>query len=56
MKFFIIELFLLIKIDHIFPLANLPDAPECDVNDPMSCDKRKHEVGYIFANQFKFLF
>ncbi|PAV59374.1 hypothetical protein WR25_03507 [Diploscapter pachys] len=31
----------------------VPDPPECDVSDPMSCDQRKHEVCMFVSNTYK---
>ncbi|KAI1731796.1 calcium-binding EGF domain-containing protein [Ditylenchus destructor] len=33
--------------------AAVPDAPECNVNDPMSCDKQKHEVCLFVDGNYK---
>ena len=33
--------------------GNVPKAPECNVNDPMSCDKRKHEVCLFSDGQYR---
>uniref|UniRef100_A0A913I4D2 EGF-like domain-containing protein n=1 Tax=Strongyloides stercoralis TaxID=6248 RepID=A0A913I4D2_STRER len=33
--------------------SSIPDAPECNVNDPLSCDKLKHEVCLFINSNYK---
>lgn len=39
-------------LNQFFP-ATIPDPPECEVSDPMSCDQRKQEVCIFVENNYK---
>lgn len=38
---------------HTGFIAAVPDSPECNVNDPMSCNKEKHEVCLFVSGTYR---
>ncbi|KAL3070193.1 hypothetical protein niasHT_039386 [Heterodera trifolii] len=40
------------KSGRVCTRTEVPDSPECDVNDPMSCDKGKHEACLFISGSY----